>query len=407
MSYGILQEYYSRHLDAQGSGSSTGVIGTTMNGVIYISMPFLFAVFTHRLARWRHTSAICGLLLLSSSLVLSSFSTSVWQLIITQGILAAFGSSLLYSTTTLHLDEWFLRRKGFAYGTLLSSKNIVGAGTPFMLSAMLSKLGFRTTLRIWAGIVVLVGMPGIYFMRSRYSRVPSRQRHGRRIPWKFLSHPTFYVFQICNIIFSSGYGLPQTYLSTYAKKILHLSTISSSLMLALFNAPGIVACAGFGLLCDGLSFCGGHSMSVFAVTTMSALGSALSVFLLWGLSSTDGLAMLSLFSVMYGFFAGGYSATWGGVLKEIEREAVNHDEAIDTGIVYGLMNGGRGLGYIVGGVAGVKLLNTGAVQGSGKWGYSTDYGSMILFTGLCAAFAGSSILWKFARALWGPRRVDS
>jgi MFS family permease len=370
-----------------------------MNGVMYLSMPFLFAIFTNRLARWRRTSAICGLLLSSAGLFLSSFSTSVWQLIITQGVLSALGSSLVYSPKTLYLDEWFLRRKGFAYGTILSSKNLVGVGTPFVVSALLSKFGFRTTLRIWAGTVVLIGIPGIYLMRPRRSHIPSRDRHGRRIPWKFLCHPTFYVFQVSNIIFSSGYGLPQTYLSTYANKVVHLSTTSSSLMLTLFNAPGIVAGVGFGLLCDGLSFGGGYSMSVFAVTCMSALGSALPVFFLWGLSSNNGIAMLSLFSILYGFFAGGYSATWGGVIKEIEREAIDRDEAIDTGIVYGLMNGGRGVGYMVGGFAGVELLKAGAVQESGKWGHGTEYGSMILFTGLCAAFGGWSILWKVTRAL--------
>jgi len=49
------------------------------------------------------------------------------------------------------------------------------------------------------------------------------------------------------------------------------------------------------------------------------------------------MALLVLFSITFGFFAGGYSATWGGVINELEREA------IDSGMVYGLLNGRGGL----------------------------------------------------------------
>ena len=118
------------------------------------------------------------------------------------------------------------------------------------------------------------------------------------------------------------------------------------------------------------------------------------MFLLWGLAARSGLVGLALFSAVYGFFAGGYSATWGGVLKELEREAISYNEAIDTGVVYGLLNGGRGLGFVVGGVAGIELLKSGAVQHSSIGGYGTDYGSIILYTGISAVIGGWSILWK-------------
>ncbi len=141
-------------------------------------------------------------------------------------------------------------------------------------------------------------------------------------------------------------------------------------------------------------------MSVFSVTYMSALGSALPVFLLWGLTSKGEIAMLSLFSIIYGFFAGGYSATWGGVIKEMEQEAQDNDEAIDTGVVYGLMNGGRGIGYLIGGFAGVELLKAGAVREVSKWGYGSQYGSIILFTGVSAAFGGWGVLWSVGKTLF-------
>ncbi|RDW75625.1 hypothetical protein BP5796_06446 [Coleophoma crateriformis] len=86
------------------------------------------------------------------------------------------------------------------------------------------------------------------------------------------------------------------------------------------------------------------------------------------------MAMLVLFSITFGFFAGGYSATGGGIINELESEAVQSNEAIDTGLVYGLLNGARGIGYISGGVAGVPLLKAGSTISMGHFGYGTMYG---------------------------------
>ena len=59
-SYGVFQEYYSDNWKLQGSHEVTGIIGTTSNGVMYLSMPFLFALFTKRWARGRQTALAFG-----------------------------------------------------------------------------------------------------------------------------------------------------------------------------------------------------------------------------------------------------------------------------------------------------------------------------------------------------------
>lgn len=397
MSYGVLQEQYTAHLQLQGSSRLTGAIGTTLSGVLYISLPFLSTLLSNHLSRWRRSAAVVGLIISGAGLVISASSTAVWHLLVTQGILCGLGSALVYSPTTLYLDEWFIRRKSYAYGVILASKNIVGTGTPFLTPALLGRLGLQNTLRIW-GIITISGILVIPLMRSRTASSTNSEPHTtRRTPWKFLTHPTFYVFHIANIVFSSGYGLPQTYLPSYARQVLHLTPVESSLMLVLFNLPGIFSSIAFGMLGDGIRLFGAYSLTPFTITFLSAIGSALSVFLLWGFAARSGVVGLALFSAVYGFFAGAYSATWGGVLKEVEREAVSHNEAVDTGVVYGLLNGGRGLGFVVGGVAGIELLKSGAVQHSGNWGYGTDYGFIILYTGVSAVIGGWSILWELRK----------
>ncbi len=62
-------------------------------------------------------------------------------------------------------------------------------------------------------------------------------------------------------------------------------------------------------------------------------------------------------------------------------------------MLYGFMNGARGIGYVVGGLSGVELLKVGPVQGSQERALGTKYGALILFTGISSALGGWSIIW--------------
>lgn len=396
MNYGVFQEYYSSNWTLQGSQEVTGIIGTTSNGVMYLSMPFLFALFTRRWARRRQTAALCGAAITCLSFLLSSFSTQVWHLVATQGVMAALGCALVYSPTTLSLGELFkTSNRAVAYGVVLSCKNIVGSACPFLLRFLLDRYGFRTTLRIWTAVAAGTSIFAIFLIPTHPSSVSPSAHRTRKIPWNFLKHQTFYIYSVAIIFQSSGYGIPQTYLSTYAHEVTLLSQASATLLLTIFNIPGIVASSFFGYLSDNKRF----TLSATTVTSISAVSSALSAFLLWGLTSQGSMALLVLFSITFGFFAGGYSATWGGVINELEREAAQRNEAIDTGMLYGLLNGARGIGYVNGGLAGVPLLKAGSRSAVESFGYGTTYGPLIIFTGLSSVFGGWGLLWKWKKLL--------
>ncbi|KFY33007.1 hypothetical protein V495_08525 [Pseudogymnoascus sp. VKM F-4514 (FW-929)] len=311
MNYGVFQEYYSSNWTLEGSQDVTGIIGTTSNGVIFL---------------------------------LSSFSTHVWHLVATQGVMAAVGCALVYSPTTLSLGEWFnTSNRAVAYGVVLSCKNIVGSACPFLLRVLLDRYGSSMTLRVWTAIAAGTSIPAIFLIPTPPSSVSLGPHRTRGIPWKFLQHRTFYIYSIAIILQACGYGIPQTYLTTYAHDVTLLSQTSATLLLTLFNIPGIFASSFFGYLSDNKRF----PLSATTVTAICAICSALSAFLLWGLTSQGSMALLVVFSITFGFFAGGYSATWGGVINDLEREAAQRNEAIDSGMLYGLLNGARGVGYPV------------------------------------------------------------
>ena len=397
MSYGVFQEYFSGNWTLQGNRELTGIIGTTTNGVMYLSMPFLFALFTRRWAHRRQLAALCGAALTCLSFLLSSFSTQVWHLVATQGVMAALGCALIYSPTTLSLGEWFnTSNRAVAYGVTLSCKNIVGSACPFLLRYLLDHYGFRMAVRVWTAIAAATSTLPIFLIPTHPSSISvSTERTARKIPWQFLRHQTFYIYSIAIILQSSGYGIPQTYLNTYAHEVTLLSQTSATLLLTLFNIPGIVSSSFFGYLSANKYV----SLSATTVTSISALSAALSAFLFWGLTSQGSMALLVIFAITFGFFAGGYSATWGGVINELESEAARRNEAIDTGMAYGLLNGARGIGYVSGGLAGVPLLKAGRVASVGAFGYGTAYGPLIIFTGLSSVLGGWGLLWKWKKLL--------
>lgn len=81
-------------------------------------------------------------------------------------------------------------------------------------------------------------------------------------------------------------------------------------------------------------------------------------------------------------------------MKEIEAEAAENNEAIDSGMVYGLLNGARGVGFVSGGLIGVQLLKAGGEISIAAVGYGTKYGPLIIYTGLATGLGGWGVVFR-------------
>jgi predicted MFS family arabinose efflux permease len=337
---------------------------------MYLISPFTFAILSRwpRLRRW---FGPIGLILTAIGFLLSSFSNKVWQLIVTQGIIAGIGSGLLFTPTTLYLDEWFIQRKGLAMGVFWAGESVTGVGLPFLMEVSLRKYGPAITLQAWRVATILLSAPLLYFLRPRIPISPTTS--VRRLSLKFLRLPSFWMLSLGNGLQSLGYFLPFTYLSSYAVQQLGLSSTMGTLLLALVNTTSIPGSIVMGSL--------GDHMSVTTVVLVSSLGSSLSVFLFW--VSSSHLA-LTIFSLTYGFFARGFSSTWSGVT----RETKNQSPIMDTGFIFGLLAGRRVVKNVISGPLSVALVNVGGLGGANRNGYGGMYGVVILFTGITSLLGG-------------------
>jgi MFS family permease len=381
-SFGVFQEYYTSLPLFESNNSGIAIIGTSASGVMYLGASFVF-FFLQKYPHLRVYSGPVGLAIITLALIGSSFSTEVWHLIVTQGVLYAIGGCLLYSPTIIFLDEWFITRKGLAYGIMWAGTGVSGAAVPIIMTWGLEKYGFRTMLRAWALALIILAGPLTYFVKARIP-LASGPRTPRPVNWQFLRHRTFWLLQASNVMEGFGFFIPGIYLPLYARH-LGLSTLSASTTLVLMNSTSVLGQVGFGFLID--------KIHVTSVVMISTIGATLSVLVFWGLSAS--LPLLYVFAAVYGIFGAGFTSTYSGMIKEVQKR---HSGA-EAGTIFGMLAAGRGIGAVASGPISEALLSGQSWAGEGFNGYHTPYAALIVFTGVTALFGGVSFVARQSRLI--------
>jgi MFS family permease len=367
-----LQETYQSGPFKGQAGIAT--VGTTASGFVYLSAPLTFWLFQHY-AGWRRFWPFAGALLMVAAIISSSWSGTVPQLIVTQGLLYAMGCTLVYTPSIFYLDEWFDKRKGLAFGMMYAGTGLGGVILPFAFTATLSSFSFRTVLRGYGVIVSVLLAACLPYLRGRTPPGPRRPSD-----YSFLRSPMFILFQLGNVIQSLGFFLPPLFLPTYLKS-LDASPIMGTLSVVLFNLASVIGCVVLGVLIDKF-----HVTTCLAISTF---GAAVSVLALWGLARN--ITTIFAFAAIYGLFAGAFSSTWPGIMRLVLREWPNASGTM----VFAYLAAGRGLGNIISGpISTYLILDNQSREERPTFGYDSKFMPMIIFTGVSAVLGGVGIMYK-------------
>jgi MFS family permease len=153
-SYGVMQEYYIHHEPfASQSRKGLGAVSTTALAVMLIGSP-LVSVAMQRIPQSRRIGGCAGVAVMVAGLLIASVTDSSMVLLWTEGFMYGLGALVVYFPAMFLIDEWFMERKGLAFGISWAGTGIGGAVTPFLLRALLDGKGHRVTLRVCAGILV-------------------------------------------------------------------------------------------------------------------------------------------------------------------------------------------------------------------------------------------------------------
>ncbi|KAL4901748.1 hypothetical protein BDW74DRAFT_169951 [Aspergillus multicolor] len=379
--YGVFQAYYTEAEEFKNS-SNIAVIGTCAMGIMYLDLPLVFAAYRYW-PKYQRIGCGLGVLTMCLALALSSLSTTTTHLIITQGIFYALGGSIAYSPCILLMEDWFDRRKGLAFGVMWAGTGLGGVVLPIVMEQMLSRWGFRTTLRAFATALFILTAPLVYFVKPRVP--PVRNRLLPPIPnLRFLLTKTFAFFELCNSVEALGFFLPSIYLPTYAG-MLGASSSLQALTVILFNVASVLGCVAMGAVVDKLD--------VTLCILVSTIGSSIGVFLIWGFSMS--LGPLYVFAVVYGLFAGSYTSTWPGIMRDVVRK----EPSAESSIVFACLAAGRGVGNLVSGPLSEALIKGLPWDGEVGWGYGSGYGPLIVFTGVTGVVGGGSYVARLMKWL--------
>lgn len=107
-SYGIFLDFYTINSTFEkGSSTSLALVGSLSSGVLYLTSPIVLPIINRYPWHKRHAMTL-GVFLCVSGLIGAAFSTKVWHLIITQGVMYSIGGSksdhlLAYGGVCTHL----------------------------------------------------------------------------------------------------------------------------------------------------------------------------------------------------------------------------------------------------------------------------------------------------------------
>jgi MFS family permease len=345
---------------------------------MFMGAPFVLAL-CRLYPRWARWISPIGLFLCFVSLMATSFCDTVPELIGVQGAIFGIGGCLAFCPCFSFIDQWFDKRKGMAFGIICSAAGVGGAGIPPVLEGLLGSVGFRSTMRIIAGVFFILALPLAFFIKPR---VPHDLTPKKKL-FNFHSARSrfFLIHQASNVIQACGFYLPNIFLPTFVRQQFGTSTFLSTLTIMLFNLAATAGLASMGALTDR-----------FRSTTcilISAVGSAVSVFLVWGLSTS--LPVVYVYCVFYGLFAGCWPSVWPAIMRETSQRGESCGFGfVDPMMTYSLLCVGRGSGSLIAGPLSEALLKGMPLEGQAFASYGSGYGVMIIFTGLAAVLSASS-----------------
>ncbi|PGH36576.1 hypothetical protein GX50_00613 [[Emmonsia] crescens] len=353
IAFGVFQEHYSRHPQFL-HNPNIPVIGTVATSMVFLGTPFA-APLIRRFHAWRQAMVVAGSVICVLSLVWASFANSVPELIASQGALYGIGVLVVYAPLVSMLNEWFVERRGLAYGVVFAGGGVSGVGLPFLVEWLLATYGYPTALRGIAVAQVVLVAPILPLIKGRLPS--SSQNEKAAMEFDFLQNSQFWVLTLSNLFQGFAIYVPSIYLPTFAT-LAGLSPRKGALLLSAFNIASTLGQIGFGHLSDRFN-------NIYILVFITTFVSAVASFFIWGYAQS--LAPLLTFAVLFGLFGGSYVVFWA------KFALLSKDHLF----LYGLMAFGKGVGNVVTGPITARLL---ALPASSGYGLGT-YKHVIIYTG--------------------------
>ncbi|KAJ3224414.1 hypothetical protein HDU81_008554 [Chytriomyces hyalinus] len=294
VSVGILYSFgvFGAHYVATGVDQVSVI---SMIGSVATASMMAPGVLTGRLAeRIGFTiTVMIGAVVMGVSLLLASYASTSWQLLLTQGVLFGLGASLSYIPVLALPAHWFGKKKSIANGIGVAGGGIGGIVISLVVQRLIAVLGVRTALQITAGCVSACALIVSPFVKAR---VKSKSQ-GTKFDWTVCKTQRFNL-HLGSVFFNMfPCFIPAFFLPLVARDVVGLSASDGAALVAIFNASSAVGRVSVGVIAD-LIF--GRANSMIVCNFLNAC----SCFFVWTFARS--FSALAAFAVLNGFTAGGF-----------------------------------------------------------------------------------------------------
>lgn len=292
-----MQDYYEQNLfrDAPNAAVNLSFVGTIalvcLNAVSPI-VQICCSIFGLK------TILIAGTFLVGLGLEMAGFSSQIWHLYLTQGVLFGVGASCVYVAIMGIAPQWFTKKRGLALGIIASGSGIGGLVIPFIMTPINSSLGPGWTYRILGFVCLVCDIIACFFVKERNPPATrTRKKFSQIINFSVCKDVNFLLFSVASDIGLFGYFIPYFFLPSYAT-YLGLSASQGSALVAVSSACNFVGRVVTGFLAD--------KIGRININLLFTLITALSCLLIWTFAFSYGSLMA--FSTVFGLTSGSYFA---------------------------------------------------------------------------------------------------
>eukprot|EP01038_Epipyxis_sp_PR26KG_P010490 gene10490-14097_t len=305
-SFGV---FFPVYIDAFGeSASSVAWVGSIMN-----SMAVLLAGVA---GSWSDSYGnkyvmIFGGVISLIGYILSSYTTALWQLYLTQGVIMGVGFCFAFISGVSVVGQWFTTHRGLAVGICVAGGGIGQLTMSLVSGYLISHYGWRAALR-YLGIIIMGGLIPCWFGLQRLiplntpnNKFTNQTSNTTDSALTYFKDRNFVVIYISALFTVLGMLMPYTCITQYAE----LKGISASGAIFLLSIMGIGGAAGrvsIGVLAD--------NWGKLLMYRICIAGSGITT-LFWVLCTS--YTTIGVYVVLFGFFSGGFFTMIPSVSAEL------------------------------------------------------------------------------------------
>lgn len=160
--------------------------------------------------------AVFGGFLATVGMFLASYSSSIYHLIVTYGVVCGVGFSLVYTPSLTILGHYFTKRLGIVNGIVTAGSSFFTIVLSIGLKAVVTLYGLKTTLRILGAMNVMLILAGMTFVEKKSVVVKVRGPMFNKEIWK---KKMYIIWVLAVPIALFGYFVPYVHLVNHINHI--------------------------------------------------------------------------------------------------------------------------------------------------------------------------------------------